>query len=103
MNSRDAIKAGLDMGNLVGMAYLEDMTDDELMQRPVPGCNHIKWQIGHLIASENQINEGVAPGSMPALPEGFAERYTKETSTSDDPAAFDSKETLLGLYQEQRA
>ena len=103
MNSREAIKVGLDMGQMVGLAYLEDMTDDELMQRPSPGCNHINWQIGHLIAAEHQIIEGVAPGSMPALPDGFAERYAKETATSDDAAAFDSKDTLLSVYQQQRA
>ena len=38
------------------------------------------------------MQEGVAPGSMPPLPGGFADRYTKETAASDDPAAFDSAE-----------
>ena len=103
MNSREAIKLSLNMGDMVGLAYLEDMTDEELMQRPDPGCNHITWQLGHLISSEHQITEGVAPGSMPALPDGFADRYSKETAGSDDAAAFDSKETLLGLHQQIRA
>jgi hypothetical protein len=79
------------------------MTDEELMQRPDPGCNHLKWQVGHLIVSEHQIISGVAPGSMPALPDGFAERYGKETATSDEPGAFDTKESLLGIFQQQRA
>ncbi|MBI1310529.1 DUF664 domain-containing protein [bacterium] len=103
MNSREAIKLSLDMGDMVGLMYLEDMTDEELMQRPDPACNHINWQIGHLISSEHQVIEGVAPGSMPALPEGFAERYTPETSKSDDASAFDSKETLLALHRQMRA
>ena len=45
---------------------------------------------------------GLAPGSMPDLPSGFAEKYTKETTGSDDPTAFDSKEELMRVYQEQR-
>ena len=102
MNAREAVKLAMDSGNMIGMAYLDDMTDEEMMQRPHPDCNHIKWQIGHLIASENQIINGVLPGTMPDLPDGFAERYSKETSTSDDASAFDSKEDLLKLYQEQR-
>jgi len=102
MNSQEAIKLSLDMGNMVGLSYLEDMTDEELMQRPDPGCNHVIWQLGHLISSERQITEGVAPGSMPALPEGFADRYSKDTARSDDPTAFDSKETLLALHQQVR-
>lgn len=102
MNSREAIRLSLDSGNMISMAYLDDMTDEELMKRPHEGCNHIKWQLGHLIVSDNQMVNGAAPGSMPDLPEGFAEKYTKETSSSDDPAAFDSKEDLLALYQQQR-
>ena len=103
MNAREAVKLAMDSGNMIGLAYLDDMTDEELMQRPHPDCNHIKWQIGHLISSENQIINGVLPGSMPDLPDGFAERYTKETSNSDDASAFDSKDDLLKVYQEQRA
>lgn len=103
MNVHEAIKAGIDMGDMISMAYVQDLTDEEMMQRPHPECNHLKWQIGHLIASEHQMIEGVAPGSMPALPEGFKERYSKETATSNDATAFDSKDELLRIYQEQRA
>ncbi len=103
MNAREAIRSSIDIGNMVSMAYLEDMSDDELMRRPHPQCNHIKWQIGHLVSSEHQMIEGVAPGSMPPLPDGFVEKYNKETASSDDPAAFDSKEDLLKAYQQQRA
>ncbi len=103
MDAKTALKSGIDTGNMVSMAYLDDLTDEEMMKRPHPGCNHIKWQVGHLIASEHQMIEGVAPGSMPPLPEGFVEKYSKETATSDDPSAFDSKDELLRVYQEQRA
>ncbi len=103
MDSREAVRIGLDMSQMVALAYVDDMTDDELMKRPDPGCNHIKWQFGHVISSDRQMIEAVAPGSMPALPDGFADRYSKETATSDDPTAFDSKEELLSAYHEQRA
>lgn len=103
MDSREALKLALDCGDMVGLAYLDDMTDEELMKRPCEGCNHIKWQLGHLIASEHQMVSGVAPDAMPALPDGFADKYSKETATSDDPSAFDSKEALLGLFKQQRA
>jgi len=102
MDPRTAIKLSLDMSKFVVDGYLEDLTDDELMKRPHPDCNHVKWQLGHLIASENQIGENAVPGSMPALPEGFSDRYSKETASSDDPAAFDSKSELLRLAAQQR-
>ncbi len=103
MDARQAIKMGLDTSAMVCEAYLADMSDEDLMKRPHSGCNHIKWQVGHLISAEHQMVSGIVPDSMPALPNGFAERYTKETTTSDDPAAFDSKEDLMRVYKEQRS
>jgi hypothetical protein len=73
------------------------------MRRPDPSANHIAWQLGHLITSEHNLNNMVCPDSMPALPEGFAEKHDKETATSDDPTAFCSKEEYLRLMAEQRA
>ncbi|MCA9123384.1 MAG: DinB family protein [Planctomycetaceae bacterium] len=102
MNSREAIKLSINTGDMISMAYLQDLSDEQLMQRPHPECNHIKWQIGHLVTSERMMIESVVPGSMPSLPEGFSERYGKERASSDDPTAFDSKEELLRVYQEQR-
>ena len=103
MDSKAAIKASIDMGKMISMAYLGDLTDEEMMHRPHPDCNHIKWQFGHLIAAEHSIIEGCVPGSMPPLPEGFAEKYGKETAGSDDAAAFHTKQELMQLFEEQRS
>lgn len=103
MNSRAAIKASIDMGKMISMAYLEDLTDEEMMHRPHAECNHIKWQVGHLIQSEHDMIEGCIPGSMPELPEGFGEKYTKETARNDDPGFFHSKAQLLQAFDQQRS
>ena len=101
MNVRDAIKLSIDTGNMVSMMYLEDMSDKELMHRPCPGCNHINWQVGHLIASENHMGNTMNPGSMPALPAGFEAKYSKETATIDDASKFCTKAELLAVYKAQ--
>ncbi len=103
MNAQDIIKYDCDMAEMVSMAYLNDLTDTDLMTRPAAGCNHINWQIGHLVTSEYQMMEQVFPGRSPQLPEGMAERYTRETTGENDPAKFASRETLLEAYQKQRA
>jgi hypothetical protein len=102
MNARDAIKLNIESAQMVSSMYLEDMSDKELLHRPCNGANHINWQVGHLIAAEHGMMEKVAPGSMPPLPAGFEERYTKETSTSDKPESFCSKAELLKVAAEQR-
>ncbi len=91
------------MGDAVGLTYLQDMTDAELMRRPAPGCNHINWQVGHLIASENYSLSLTAPEMVKPLPSGFKEKYAKEMATCDDPQAFLTKADLLKLHAEQRA
>ena len=103
MNARQAIKLAIDAGDTVSLSYLEDLTDAELLHRPCPGCNHINWQIGHLITAENNMLNQLAAGALPALPAGFAEKYSKETSTSDDASKFCKKEELLKIHRQQRA
>lgn len=90
------------MAEMVGMAYVGDLSDAELMDRPHADCNHLNWQIGHLICSEHALVSGMSPGAMPALPEGFAAKYAKEAAKSDDPSHFATKDELLRTYREQR-
>lgn len=103
MNARDALKTSIDMGKMISMGYLGDLTDAELLKRPCAGCNHINWQIGHLISSERDMIEKIAPGSMPSLPAGFSEKYTKATAASDNPADFLTKSELMSAFESVRA
>jgi hypothetical protein len=103
MDSRQAIQLNLDMSAYVASAYLADLTDADLLHRPCPGANHIAWQLGHLIVAEHDLIDKVCPGTMPALPAGFRERYTKETAGSESPSQFDTKADLMKAFETQRA
>jgi DinB superfamily len=81
---------------------LADFSDADMLVRPLANANHTAWQVGHVICSETRMIEAVKPGFMPKLPAGFADKFTKATATSNDPAAFPSKAELLGAYQQQR-
>jgi hypothetical protein len=102
MNACEVLKVGLQMADFVSQAYLADLSDAELLQRPHPQCNHINWQVGHIILSEHQMLEQCFPGKMPALPAGFEQQYARDAGGSDDPARFATKEVLLRTYREQR-
>lgn len=103
MNAHGALKSAIGISDMVWTGYVKDLTEDEMFRRPCAGANHVTWQLGHLIVSEQQMIEGAVPGSMPALPDGFAARYAKETSTSDDRSKFDSKDELLRVFGQVRA
>ena len=102
MDANEAIKLNLECAEMICGAYLDDLTDQEAMMRPHPGCNHINWQIGHLIASDNMMCNGCIPGSLPPLPDGFAEKYSKETAGIDSAGEFVPKSELMELCRVQR-
>ncbi len=103
MNAKDAISGTANLSRMVLKAYIGDLTDKELMQRPGAGCNHIAWQLGHLIASESNLLNMITPGTGPELPAGFAEKHTKETIGIDDPSKFCTKQEYLDLFDKCHA
>lgn len=103
MNAKDAIKSAIGFSSMVLKSYISDLEDGDLMRRPGDGCNHLAWQLGHLISSEVQLLESVAPGQGIELPEGFAEAHSKEACSSDDAAAFQDKATYAELFDKVRA
>jgi len=103
MNSQDAIRTTLEISSMVLKSYVSDLSDAELMTRPGKGCNHLAWQLGHLISSECMLLESVQPGAAAALPDGFAEQHNKETAGEDDAAKFCTKDEYLELYDKVQA
>jgi len=101
MKTSEAIKNNYQTAQMVCGAYLSDLTDAEAMQRPHAGCNHINWQVGHVIASENKMGNAVVAGALPALPEGFGEKYAKETAANDNVADFVPFSELLAIAKSQ--
>ncbi|MGD1278558.1 MAG: DinB family protein [Tepidisphaeraceae bacterium] len=95
----DVLQRNLDMLQTT----LADFSDADLLVRPCPKANHTAWQLGHLIASETRMISACKPGAMPALPEGFDKKFTKETAASDDPALFPNKQRLLNQLAKTRA
>ena len=104
MRATEAIKAAMKSAQNVMEMYISDLSDADLLVRPVPAANHIAWQLGHLIVAEGFLVHTELPDAeYPDLPAGFAEQYTKETSTSDSPAAFRTKAEYLDLSKKMRA
>lgn len=97
MHGKDAIKNAYEFSQMVLSSYVGDLSDAELLTRP-EGCNHVAWQLGHLISSEGGLLESIAPGKSASLPEGFAEKHSKETTSSDNAADFATREEYMELF-----
>lgn len=103
MNAMQSIQATAATSDMVVKSYLGDLDDADLMRRPHAGCNHLAWQIGHLIAAECNLLNLVKPGAAPELPDGFAEAHGKEAASDDDASHFRTKAEYLELYDKVRA
>ena len=101
MKIQDAIKNNYEMAQMVSGSYIADLTNEEAMQRPHAGCNHINWQVGHIIASQNMMANSAVPGAVPELPEGFAAKYAKGAGSSNNPADFLSFDELRSIGKAQ--
>ncbi|MEJ7593298.1 MAG: DinB family protein [Planctomycetaceae bacterium] len=97
MDVKSAIKETFGISNMVLNSYVGDFTDAELMRRPGPGCNHVAWQLGHLISSECGLMNQIQAGAAPALPAGFEERHSKENTASDNAADFLTQQEYVDL------
>jgi hypothetical protein len=103
MNARDAIKTAL-TGTLGTLEwYLSDLSDADLLVRPVPGANHIAWQLGHLIDAERHLLAAYfLAGTYAELPAGFSQQHSKDTAASDSPKGFGTKAQYLDLFRKTR-
>jgi hypothetical protein len=85
MNATDAILMALKSTEELTTTYLADLSDADLLARPVPGANHIAWQLGHVLIAERFMLAENLPGvTFPAFPAGFVEAHTPERAGKDD-------------------
>jgi len=103
MNATDAFTAEMNMSEFVMKKYLEDFSDAELLTRPAKGCNHLAWQLGHLITSENGLINMICPGAGIDLPAEFVAKHTNDTAGCDDGAKFMAKGEYFQIFDKVRA
>lgn len=103
MDFKDAVRSSFNAADFLVGKYLDDLTDEEILVRCVPDANHVAWQLGHLITAERHLVEVAAPGSMPDLPAGFAERHAKGKPVTDTPGDYLTKAEYMQLAKEVRA
>jgi hypothetical protein len=103
MTGPEVIQAALKSTKTVMEMLLADLSDADLLVRPVPGANHIAWQLGHLIASEAHLAKDSLPGAKyPPLPPGFAEQHSNDTSAAESTKGFLTKGQYLELFSATR-
>lgn len=102
MTGRDAIRTALEATRDLAVSYLDDLTDRDILARPVPAANHIAWQVGHLIHAERAlVSQELPDAGIAELPPGFSEAHGKGTAGQDD--GFLTKAEYVKLFRAGRA
>ena len=103
MQAKDVILMTIASSDQILRAYLDGLSDADLLLVPVAGMNPMAWQIGHLIASERGMVEQVRAGVSPALPAGFAEAHSTDAAKKGDFSGMLPLADYLALSKAQRA
>ena len=102
MKASEAITHTLGSTQKIMAWFLGDLSDGDLLVRPVPNANHIAWQLGHVIISEIDMGKALPGEVYPELPAGFKEQHAKATASVDPPKGFGTKESYLDLFNKVR-
>jgi len=58
--------------------FTDDLGPDEYLHRPTEKANCAAWLIGHLALSDRSVLERLGAKDLPALPEGFTKRFSRD-------------------------
>ncbi|WP_435016945.1 DinB family protein [Tundrisphaera sp. TA3] len=104
MNAIAAIKSSLLSTRHLTEMLVSDLSDADLLVRPVPKANHIAWQLGNVIAGDLFLVKSQIPeAEYPALPDGFMEKHGPSCASDDGPDGFLTKAEYLDLLNRTRA
>jgi len=103
MNGIQTIQSALASTQFLLNAVLEDLSDADLLVRPVPGANHLAWQLGHVTASEiGLVREQLPEAVYPPLPAGWAEAHAMPATSKNGPDGFRTKAEYVKMLNEVR-
>ncbi|MCS7046037.1 MAG: DinB family protein [Gemmataceae bacterium] len=102
MTGKEVLKAALTSTQTVLTMYLSDLSDTDLLVRPVPMANNIAWQLGHLITSEVVILSELPGAAYPDTGLAAAD-YGKETAVSGPKGGYLTKAQYLDAFAKVRA
>jgi hypothetical protein len=104
LNGIEVIKASLAGTQFMLKWFIDDLSDADLLVRPVPNANHAAWQIGNVIGGDiHLLKDQEIPGAVfPELPDGFMDQHGPKGAKEESPEGFLTKAEYLDLLDKVR-
>jgi uncharacterized damage-inducible protein DinB len=101
MTSNEALAHALTTSQVLLQRYTADLSPQEFLHRPASGANCTAWLIGHLTLSERRMLALLGVTNLPALPDGYEKRFSRDEG-SPQAGAFGDVSTLVPLFNQHR-
>lgn len=99
--ARECGLAGLAFARKTTLGFLEEIPEDKLLLRPVPGGNHAMWIAGHLAWTEDGVVT-MLRSTASTLSKGWKELFAMQTTPLDDRKAYPSLSEVKDQLAAQR-
>ena len=99
--ANDAIAHSLTLSGGMLHRYADDLTPQEMLHRPTPKANCAAWTIGHLVLTERNLLKRLGVSDLPALPDGFEKRFSRDEGCPQ-ASEFGDVSRLLALFDQHR-
>ena len=94
----DVIVHSLTASKNLLVRYVEDLSAEEYLHRPVPTANCVAWLLGHLTLSDRRaMAASFGEENLPALPEGFDKKFSRSAGCPQ-ASDFGDVTNLLPLF-----
>ncbi len=101
-NPKDAIAYSLRISKALFHRYLDGLKPQEFEHRPCPGGNSAAWIVGHLIRTDRRTLGWLGVTDLPAVPDGFEERFAPTRSAASGPGGYGDPKELMALFDAHR-
>jgi hypothetical protein len=101
MNGIQTIQSALGSTQWLLNEFVKDLSDEDLVVRPVAKANHLAWQLGHIIQGEvMMVNSQLPNAGYPALPGTWGDLYGGKGADKDGQEHFAKKADYLSLFND---
>lgn len=98
MTPNDVIAGGYRMAKALIHRMTDDLTPADFAHQPCPGANSAAWVVGHLALTLRRTAERLGVAGLPALPEGFVERFSQTKKAADTQANLGDPPAMMALF-----
>jgi hypothetical protein len=103
VNAKEVIKISLQSTGDMLTQFLGDLSDDDVLVRPVPAANNIAWQVGHLIAIEAMLRDMLPGATYPEVPAGLNACADGKTAKTAPPGGYLKKAEYVDWFKKVRS